>query len=91
MTSLAIIESKDCMDYHLSALKTYAQRVVVHEEELSPVESYDQAYRMEEFLAVGCSFNLTYKEMVRLLFGELFEAKRECGCHSCRSREGPDS
>ena len=91
MTSFAIIESKECMDYHLSALKNYARRVVEHGEELSPAESYDQAYRMEEFLAVGCSFNLTHKEMVRLLFGGLFEAKRECGCHSCRSKEGPDN
>ena len=91
MTSLAIIEPKDCMDYHLSALKEYVQRVVVHGEELSPVESYDQAYRMEEFLAVGCTFNLTYKEMTHLLFGGLFDAKRECGCPSCRSREGADN
>lgn len=76
MTSLAIMEPKDCMDYHLSALREYFQRVVVQGEELSPVESYDRAYRMEEFLAVGCTFNLTYKEMTHLLLGGLFDAKR---------------
>ena len=71
----------------LLVLREYAGRAVVHGEELAPGEAADQARRMQEFLAVGSSVNLTSKEMVLLIYNELDPDKRECGCHSCRSRK----
>lgn len=89
MASLALVDSKGCMDLHRTVLREYAERTIVHGDELSHWEAKDQAHRLEEFLAMGCAFKLTYKEMVRLIYGSLLAAKRDCGCHSCRSREGP--
>ena len=86
MAGPAIVEAKKSMWKHWAALVAYAERVVVRGGELAPSEVEDQAHRMREFLAMGSSFELTDREMVQLIFGELFAMKRECGCHSCASR-----
>jgi len=85
MTNLVITDPKESIAQDLSVLRGYAWRSVVHGEELAPSEAADQAWRMEEFLAVGSSFDLTFKEMVLQLYNGLDSEKRDCGCHSCRS------
>ncbi|MCI0794030.1 MAG: hypothetical protein J4O03_11255 [Chloroflexi bacterium] len=85
MTNLVITDPKESITRDLSVLREYAGRAVVHGEELAPSEAADQAWRMEEFLAVGRSFNLTFKEMVLQIYNGLDSEKRDCGCHSCRS------
>ena len=87
MTNLVITDPKESIARHLSVLREYAGRAVVHGEKLAPSEAADQAWRMEEFLAVGSSFNLTFKEMVLQIYNGLDAEKRDCGCHSCRSRK----
>ena len=85
MTNLVITDPKESIARDISVLREYAGRAVVHGEELAPSEAADQARRMEEFLAVGSSFNLTFKEMVLQIYNGLDSEKRDCGCHSCRS------
>ena len=85
MTNLVITDPKESIARDLSVLREYAGRAVVHGEELAPSEAADQARRMEEFLAVGSSFNLTFKEMVLQIYNGLDSEKRDCGCHSCRT------
>ena len=86
MTNLVITDPKESIAQDLSVLREYARKAVGHGEELAPSEAEDRARRMEEFLAVGSSFSLTYKEMVLQIYNELDPEKRECGCHSCRTR-----
>jgi len=86
MARLAIVDAKKSMADHCAALMAYAERVVARGEELAPSEAADQARRMQEFLAMGSSFELTSREMVQRIFGGLFAMKRECGCPSCASR-----
>ena len=85
MTNLVITDPKESIARDLSVLRKYAGRAVVHGEGLAPSEAADQAWRMEEFLAVGSSFNLTFKEMVLQIYNGLDSEKLDCGCHSCRS------
>ena len=85
MTSQVITDPKESIARDISVLRKYAARAVVHGKELAPSEAADKARRMEEFLAVGSSFNLTYKEMVLQIYNGLDSEKRDCGCHSCRS------
>ena len=85
MTNLIITDPKESIAQDLSVLRGYAGRSVVHGEELAPSEASDKARRREEFLAVGSSFNLTFKEMVLQVYNGLDSEKRDCGCHSCRS------
>ncbi len=86
MTNVVTIDLRESIAQDRLVLREYARRSVVHGEELAPNEAADQTRRMEAFLAVGGSFNLTYKEMVHQIYDGLDSEKRECGCHSCRSR-----
>ena len=85
MTSLVITDPKESIARDISVLRKYAGRAVVHGKELAPSEAADKARRMEEYLAAGSSFNLTFKEMVLQIYNGLDSEKRDCGCHSCRS------
>ena len=60
-------------------------KIVTVDADFSIVEAV--AIRNGKFLAVGRFLQLTDKEMVDLIFGDLLPTKRECGCHSCRSKE----
>ena len=84
--TLRIIDPGEAMAEQARALKRYAARVMVDPECLSPDEVADREQRMGEFLAVGRSLQLTDKEMVDLIFGDLLRTKRECGCNSCRAK-----
>ena len=59
--------------HHLASLKVYAQRVLVDGDDLSGNESQDKKFRMTEFLDIGSSFDLSEKEMVMILYRELFK------------------
>lgn len=58
--------------HHLAILKEYAKRVIVSRNPLTPEEEQDRADRIQEFLNIGLSFDLTEKEMVTILYRELF-------------------
>ena len=87
MKDATLSEIKETMVRQLAVLRTYASRVVLHGESLAPDEEADQAACMSQFLATGEAFQLTHREMVDLVLNGLFHKKRECGCHSCRTRE----
>ena len=86
MNNLTLAEPKEAMIQQLNRLRAYADRVVVHGDSLAPDEAANHAASMQQFLEAGESHGLTPKEMVDLVLGELSLKKRECGCHSCRSR-----
>ena len=86
MTTKTLIDPKDLMDEHLEALKGYAARVFGRGEALNAREEDDRAARVQEFLAIGTSYELTEKELVRLLYRSLFGTKRGCGCAGCKAR-----
>ena len=94
MNNLTLAEPKEAMVQRLNRLRAYADRVVIHGDSLAPDEAANHADEaanhaasMQQFLDAGESYGLTPKEMVDLVLGELFLKKRDCGCHSCRSRE----
>ena len=87
MTDSMFAETKDLMVQRLAALRGYASRVVLRGESLTADEEADYAAGMRQFLATGGSFKLTEKEMVDLVLGDLFHQKRECGCHSCHTKQ----
>ena len=61
--------------HHLAVLKEYAKRVIVGEDDLSSNEEEDRSGRIKQFLVIGLSFDLTEKEMVTILYRELFVTK----------------
>ena len=62
--------------HHLAILKDYARRVIAGGDVLSTNEEDDRKDRIRQFLDIGLSFDLTEKEMVTILFRELFTANR---------------
>jgi hypothetical protein len=60
--------------HHLAALKQYAQRILVKGDTLTENEEADKSHRMTEFLQIGNSFDLSEKEMVTILYREVFSA-----------------
>ena len=81
------IDRKEDMVQQIAALRRFASKVLLHGETLAPYEEAKQAALMQRFLATGESFQLTRKEMVELVLAGPSGNKRECGCHSCKSRE----
>jgi hypothetical protein len=69
MVSLVAADKKEWLTRDCADLRNYAERVVVDEEELTPYEAEDQARLMKEFMALGDSFKLTPRDMVRLIYG----------------------
>jgi hypothetical protein len=57
---------------HLEALKRYARRVVAGGGALTVDEEKDKARRLKEFIEIGSSFELTEKDMVNVIYRELF-------------------
>ncbi len=62
--------------HHLAILKEYARRVIGGGDPLSTSEEDDRKQRVEQFLDIGLSFDLTEKEMVTILYRELFTANK---------------
>jgi len=73
MTTLTKTDPRKLMLQHRKILRGYAIRVLLTENPLSPAKEANKARRMEEFLAIGRSFQLTERELVSLLYKELFE------------------
>ena len=90
MTTQLSEKPKQLMAKHLAALQDYARRVVVRGEILAPPDEDDIATRMWEYFSIGISFKCTKKELVRLVYKGLFEAKRGCDCPSCLARISGD-
>lgn len=57
---------------HLEALKRYARRVVAGGAVLTADEETDKARRLKEFMEIGGSLELTEKDMVHVIYRELF-------------------
>ena len=62
------------MSQHLVALRDYARRVVQDGEWLPLEEDVDREVRVREFLALGESFNVKQKDLVTLLYKDMFVA-----------------
>ncbi len=60
---------------HLATLKGYAKRVVVGGRDLNEAEEEDRLARIREYIEIGISFDLTQKEMVTILYREMFVAE----------------
>lgn len=58
--------------HHLATLKGYAQKILVDGDSLSGDEEGDRTLRMAEFFEIGGSFDLSDKEMITILFREMF-------------------
>lgn len=86
MTTLVAVPPRELMQEHLKVLREYAHQVLVGGEALESRTDKDCRRRMAEFLAIGATFHLTEKELVRLVYHGLFAAKPQCGCPSCRAR-----
>ena len=62
--------------HHLAILKDYARRVISGGDMLNAMEEDDRKLRVKQFLDIGISFDLTEKEMVTILYRELFTANK---------------
>jgi len=86
MTTVVAASPRELMREHLRVLREYARQVLLKGEALTPRHEDDWAQRMGEFLAIGESFRLTPKELVHLVFRDLFKPAPRCGCGSCRAK-----
>ena len=57
---------------HLSTLKDYAQKVIADGDALDEDEESDRVARLNEFMEIGSSFDLNKKEMISIIYRELF-------------------
>lgn len=57
---------------HLTILKEHAKRVIVWGNPLAPEGEQDRTDRIQEFLTIGLPFDSTGKEMVTILYLQLF-------------------
>ncbi|MCI0440058.1 MAG: hypothetical protein L0177_13155 [Chloroflexi bacterium] len=74
MTAYSSTERIEQFFNHLSTLKDYAQRVIADGDVLDEEEEQDRAERMRQFMEIGGSFDLNEKEMVSIIYRELFAA-----------------
>lgn len=88
MTTLVAVSPRRLMEEHVLVLRECARRVLREGESLEESSEAECRRRMAEFLAIGASFRLTQKELVRLVLQGLFVQRFRCGCSVCRSREG---
>ena len=70
---------------HLSALKSYAERVIVNGDVLTDDEENDREFRFREFADIGDSFNLSERDMVTMMFEEIFHQGPRCDRAECRA------
>ena len=77
---------KDIFADHLSVLRFYAKKYLLDGEKLSLQEDADRLARLQKFAAIGLAYQCTYKDLVTLLYVEVFQKKRGCDCYSCKRR-----
>lgn len=86
MTIAALAKPKDVVADHLSVLRSYARKMASEREPLSVREDADRAARVEEFMAIGLAYRCTPRELVSLLYADVFRTRRGCDCYSCKRR-----
>ena len=59
---------------HLATLKEYAERVLIGGETINEHDDADRLYRLQELFEIGGSFDLTEKDMVTILYREIYAA-----------------
>ena len=79
-------DPNDNMVRNLETLSAYARRVILHGESLTEYEDEDRSVQLREFFGIGTSFECTKKDLVVLLYRDVFRGKLRCGCPTCRSR-----
>lgn len=72
---------------HLVVVRGYARRVILHGETLKPDEELDKARRIRECMELGSSFKLSEKEVISLLYKEVFGQARKCNCPTCQAQQ----
>lgn len=60
---------------HIAILRRYASQVIGRDEPLGTREDADRATRLEDYFAMGKSFNFTHKVMVQMLFKDLWATR----------------
>ena len=92
MTAMDLKDPREVVAEHVDALRDYAKRVIVRSGSLSVDEDGDRSSRLDEFFAVGSSFDLTECEMVVQLYRGVLSGQRRlgCDCPTCRHRAGRD-
>ena len=91
MTTETLGEARELVVEHLEVLRGYARRVFEEGVCLSEAEESDRGSRVGEFLAGGRHLKLTEREMVALVFQDMFWPRRRCACPTCRSRGSANS
>ena len=86
MTTLTWPNPKLMMSQHLEVLQGYANRAVLKQENLTLSETEDRVRRIRQLFGIGHSFGVTEKELVHLLFKNVFIARKGCECPVCRVR-----
>jgi len=85
--TLRATNPRKLMDEHIDVLRSYAEKVVVHDGALTEFEELDKSERMAEYIAIGRSFDLSGAELIGQIFGDMLKPERsECGCPTCRGR-----
>ena len=90
MTTETLRDARELVAEHAEVLRGYAQKVVSEGRSLSAEEESDREGRISEFLAMGSCLKLTGREMVALVYQDMFRPRRACGCPRCRSRAESD-
>jgi hypothetical protein len=86
MPTSTLKEAKVLVAEHVQVLTGYARRVMLHDGSLSEVEDAERQRRMVELMAMGSCLGLTESEIITLIFKDMLDERRRCGCPTCRSR-----
>ena len=78
---------EELLSEDLSALKSYAERIIVKGDALTDDEENDREFRFREFAEIGDSFNLSERDMVTMMFEGIFHKGPKCDCAECRAGE----
>ena len=70
----AVTDPKEQLATHMAVLKIYAGRVLDDNERLLPWEEIDKAARIIEIFVLGSSFECTHRDLVKVLYRDLFKA-----------------
>ena len=78
---------EELLSDNLSALTSYAERIIVRGDDLTEDEEIDKEFRFREFAEIGDSFNLSERDMVTMMFEGIFHQGPRCDCAECRASE----
>ena len=86
-STLKVTDPQELMDEHLDALRGYAEHVITRGGVLTEYEERDKAERMTEYMAIGKSLDLTSRDLMAQIFGDMLKPEEsQCGCPTCRNR-----